>query len=187
MLEIATPADDPNQIIDPPKPTAYASPPQSYPPCLSASAVSGMLSNTADKKPRHSAVCEEASGNRSNGIIDAISTSESRKMELRNARGGTSQSGRRIPKDMRMAIQTATPMNGKRSVCSGNFVFTITFAASARIRINPTIPIRAQSHIGEFVSVPENGRIFVLLDGRWNTENKQRRRGSNARVEDLDR
>src|SRR5207249_11522706 len=77
MLEIATPADDPNHIIEPPKPTAYASPPQSYPPCSSASAVSGMLSNTADKKPRPSAVCQEASGRRSSGIIDAIIISES--------------------------------------------------------------------------------------------------------------
>src|SRR5207245_10094096 len=145
MLEIAKPADDPNQIIEPPKPNVYASPPQSYPPCLSASAVSGMLSNTADKKPRPNAVREEASGNRSTGIIEAISTSESRKMELRNARGSTSQSGRRIPKDMRMATQTATPMNGKRSVCSGNFVCTVTLAASASTRINPTMPIRAQS------------------------------------------
>src|SRR5947207_5060437 len=29
MLEMATPADDPNQIIEPPKPTAYARPLQS--------------------------------------------------------------------------------------------------------------------------------------------------------------
>ena len=29
MFEIATPADEPNQIIDPPKPTVYASIPQS--------------------------------------------------------------------------------------------------------------------------------------------------------------
>ncbi len=29
MLESATPADEPNQIIEPPKPTAYASTPQS--------------------------------------------------------------------------------------------------------------------------------------------------------------
>jgi hypothetical protein len=29
ILEIATPAEDPNQIIDPPNPTAYATGPQS--------------------------------------------------------------------------------------------------------------------------------------------------------------
>ena len=51
MFESATPADEPNQTIEPPKPTAYATNPQSYPPCFSASAVSGMLSNTADTKP----------------------------------------------------------------------------------------------------------------------------------------
>src|SRR5207249_11259388 len=103
MLEIATPADDPNHIIEPPKPTAYASPPQSYPPCSSANAVSGMLSNTADKKPRPSAVRADACGKRSTGIIEASNTSESRKMELRNAPGSSSQSGRRIPADMRIA------------------------------------------------------------------------------------
>jgi hypothetical protein len=29
MLEIATPAEEPNQIIEPPKPTVYARTPQS--------------------------------------------------------------------------------------------------------------------------------------------------------------
>src|SRR5262249_6518608 len=46
---------------------------------LSASAVSGMLSKTADTKPRPSAVCHEALGNLSTGINVAHKTSDSKK------------------------------------------------------------------------------------------------------------
>jgi hypothetical protein len=48
------------------------------PPCFRASAVSGMLSNTAETNPSPSAVCQEARGSFSTGIIDAQVTSAKR-------------------------------------------------------------------------------------------------------------
>ena len=104
-----------------------------------------MLSNTADTKPSPSVVRGEGLGKRSTGIIEAIKTSESRKIELLRVRGSTSQSGRRIPMEITIAVQTATPMNGKLPECFGNFVFTVMFAATATTRISATIPIRIQS------------------------------------------
>src|SRR6185295_16278892 len=94
-LDTATPADDPNQIMEPPNPTAYASTPQSYPPCSSASRVSGMLSNTAETTPRPKVPGALASGSRSTGIMDAASTSDSRNTLPLIASGNTLQSGRR--------------------------------------------------------------------------------------------
>src|SRR5688572_32013570 len=85
MIDSATPALEPNQIIDPPNPTANARKPQSYPPWRSASAVSGMLSNTAETKPSPNAVCHDAAGSRSTGISDAHSTSASRNTVPLNA------------------------------------------------------------------------------------------------------
>jgi hypothetical protein len=61
-LATATPADEPNQMSDPPKPTAKARKPQSYPPCRRAMAVSGMLSNTADASPRPKLVRQDGAG-----------------------------------------------------------------------------------------------------------------------------
>ena len=104
-----------------------------------------MLSNTADKNPKPSAVCQDAIGKRSTGIIEAINTSESRKIALRNALGSTSQSGRRKEIDKRIATQTATPIKGNCSACCRNLTFTTTFVASASVRIRPTMPIRIQS------------------------------------------
>src|SRR6476469_9282847 len=104
-----------------------------------------MLSKTADTKPSPSVVCEDGLGNRSTGIIEAIKTSESRKTELLRVRGSTSQSGRRIPMEITIDVQTATPMNGKLLECVGNFVFTVMFAATATTRITATILILIQS------------------------------------------
>src|SRR5687767_14233963 len=95
MLLSATPALEPNQIIEPPKPTAYARKPQSYPPCFRASAVSGMLSNTAETKPRLNALCQEAGGSCSTGMNDAHRMSASRNTVPMNAAGSTLQSGAR--------------------------------------------------------------------------------------------
>src|SRR4051794_94727 len=120
MLQRATPDDDPNQMIEPPKPTAYARRPQSYPPCLIANAVSGMLSKTADRNPRPRLVFHEGTGNVSTGIIEAINTSDSRKIEPRSAGRNPSQSGARNKVETRIATQTATPINGKLSAYPGN-------------------------------------------------------------------
>ena len=53
-----------------------------------------MLSNTADTKPRPNAVCHDASGSFSTGIIDAASTSDSRKTLPLNAPGQLAPRGR---------------------------------------------------------------------------------------------
>src|SRR5689334_955887 len=77
-FDTATPADEPNHSIEPPNPTAYASAPQSYPPCSSASLVSGMLSKTADTKPRPRVVWGPAAGSALTGISEAASTRDNR-------------------------------------------------------------------------------------------------------------
>ena len=115
MLANATPAEEPNQIIEPPKPTAYARKPQSYPPCFSASAVSGILSKTADTKPSPNAVCHEATGSFSTGIIEAHVTRESRKTLPLKASGSRLHSGLRTGVDSNSATHTAAPRKGKRS------------------------------------------------------------------------
>ena len=66
-------------------------PPASVP-WRKASAVSGMLSKTAEMKPSASAETHEAGGNCSTGIIEAQSTSESRKIEPLMVSGINSQS-----------------------------------------------------------------------------------------------
>ena len=87
----------------------------------------------------------DAAGRRCTGIMDAMSTSESKKTEVLNARGSNSQSGRRNPADARIATHTATPMKGKRSLCSTNFTFTTALVATAATKMSPTIPTRVQS------------------------------------------
>jgi hypothetical protein len=118
-LASATPAEEPNQIIEPPKPTAKAKKPQSCPPCLRANAVSGMLSKTAETKPRPSAVCHDAAGSFSTGIIEAQVTNESRKTVPLKVSGSTPQSGCRKGTANRMAAHTAKPMTGHSSNTSG--------------------------------------------------------------------
>src|SRR5882724_12191122 len=110
-----------------------------------ANAVSGILSKTADTNPRPRVVFQDARGNFSTGIIEAISTRASRKMEPRSAPGSILQSGARKKVESRIAIQTAAPINGKRAAYSGNLRFVATFAARARARIRATIAIRTQS------------------------------------------
>ncbi len=72
-----------------------------------------MLSKTEERKPRPKALCQEAAGSFSTGIIDAQSTSESRKIEPLTASGNTSQSGRRAATEIRIATHTAAPIKGK--------------------------------------------------------------------------
>ena len=54
-----------------------------------------MLSNTAETNPRPSAVCHDATGSFSTGIIEAAVTSASKKIVPLNVSGITAQSGRR--------------------------------------------------------------------------------------------
>ncbi len=119
--------------------------PQSNPPCFSASAVSGMLSNTAEMKPRPKAECQEAGGSVSTGIIEAQLTRDSRKIEPLVASGNNSQSGRRSGTLSRSAIHTVAPMNGKRSEISLYSTLTITLVTMAQTRISATMPTRGQS------------------------------------------
>ena len=81
-LVIATPAEDPNQVNEPPNPTAKARIPQSYSPWSMANLVKGMLSNTELMKPRFNVVSGDAVGNSSTGINEAVVTKASRKILL---------------------------------------------------------------------------------------------------------
>ena len=104
-----------------------------------------MLSNTADTKPSPSAVCHDASGSCSTGIIDAQVTSASRKIVPLKVSGITSQSGRRSGAVARMTTQTASPITGMTSSSAGNFRLAMTFARIATTRIAATMNTRVQS------------------------------------------
>src|SRR5262249_56106218 len=95
------------------KPKANGSTPKAYPTCLRARAVSGMLSNTPDTKPRPSAVCHEAPGNLSTGIKVAHSTSDNKKILPFIAAGTISQSGRRTTTLIKTAQATDSQKKGK--------------------------------------------------------------------------
>src|SRR6187200_879686 len=103
-----------------------------------------MLSNTAETKPSPSAVCQDAAGSFSTGIIDAQRISESRNTEPLNASGSSFHSGTRQAAQANSATQTAAPMNGKLSEYCGNRRFTTTLAAIAASRMMTTIATRAQ-------------------------------------------
>ncbi|MND00113.1 hypothetical protein D3C83_186150 [compost metagenome] len=78
-----------------------------------------MLSKTEDRKPSPRAVIADAAGSLSTGIMVAESTRQSRKSEPLNASGSRLQFGRRIGAVASNATQTAAPMNGRLSACSG--------------------------------------------------------------------
>jgi len=78
-----------------------------------------MLSKTDDRKPNPSAVIADAAGSFSTGIMVAESTRQSRKSEPLNASGNKLQFGRRTGAVASSATQTAAPMNGRLSACSG--------------------------------------------------------------------
>src|SRR4030042_1750178 len=80
-----------------------------------ASAVNGILSNTAETKPSPSAVSQLGNGKDLTGIIDAAETSAMRKSAPRAAWGTTDQSGRAIGVERRMADATASPISGTSS------------------------------------------------------------------------
>ncbi len=104
-----------------------------------------MLSNTADTKPSPIAVCQDAAGSFSTGIIVADKTSDRRKILPLKLSGSTSQSGRRRGTLKRSAITTDAPIKGKRSETSGNFTFITTLVTMAATRMKNTIPSRIQS------------------------------------------
>ena len=72
-----------------------------------------MLSNTEERKPRPSAVCHDAAGSFSTGIIEAHSTSESRKIEPLQRAGQQLPVGRTQRRGHQDRQATAAPRNGK--------------------------------------------------------------------------
>src|SRR5712691_2995145 len=104
-----------------------------------------MLSNTADTKPRPSAVCHDAAGSFSTGISEAHTMSERRNTLPLNAPGSSDHAGLRHSAAMKIATHTAAPMNGNLSEKSLNFTLTMTLTAIAAIRMNATIATRGQS------------------------------------------
>jgi len=71
------------------------------------------LSNTADKNPRPNVEYHDAGGSFSTGIIEAVSTSASKKILPLKAPGIIDQSGFLRGIKINKAIQTDTPINGK--------------------------------------------------------------------------
>src|SRR5689334_19395033 len=98
-----------------------------------------MLSNTAETKPRPSVDGHDAVGNCSTGIIDAHSTSDSRKMLPLIASGTIGQSGRRQPAEASSATHTAAPITGKWSSVAGLRRLKYRFATTAATSISTTI------------------------------------------------
>jgi len=72
-----------------------------------------MLSNTDERKPRPNALCHDASGSRSTGIIDAMVTSERRKIVPFRVSGSSDHSGVRNGAVSRSAAQMDAPITGK--------------------------------------------------------------------------
>src|SRR5258705_5243624 len=104
-----------------------------------------MLSKTAERNPRPKAVCQEAAGSFSTGIIAAQATSESRKIVPLNVAGITFQSGARSGIEARIAAHTASPITAARSSQTGNQTLATTLPTMAATRMNPTLSPRGQS------------------------------------------
>src|SRR3954452_11221132 len=98
-----------------------------------------MLSNTAETKPRPSAVGQDATGSLSTGIIEAAVTSASRKIVPLNVSGITDQSGLRKGAVKKITIHTAMPSTGIASSNAGNFRLAVMLAVSAATRMAATI------------------------------------------------
>ena len=119
-----------------------------------------MLSNTADTKPSPSAVCHEAGGSLSTGIMDAHRIRESRKTLPLKAPANRLHSGRRQSAATRMAAHTPTPMNGKASDKWRKCKLTATFTPIAMSRMEATTTTRGQSTV-----IPA-GASFVIGEYR---------------------
>ena len=122
-----------------------------------------MLSKTAETKPSPKAVCHEAAGSFSTGIIEAHRIKESRKMLPLNAPGSSFQSGCRHSAVTRMAAQTAAPMNGKLSECSANLTLINTFIAIAAARMITTIVTLAVGYPVAYTIAFRGGRLKIAL------------------------
>src|SRR6186713_2014121 len=109
-----------------------------------------MLSNTAETKPRPSAVGQDAAGSFSTGISEAAVTSARRKMVPLKVSGITVQSGARRAAVSRMTAQTAMPSTGTVSSKAGNFRLAVIFAASATTRMAATMKTRVGSTFNPF-------------------------------------
>ena len=132
-----------------------------------------MLSNTDDRKPRPSAVCQDASGSCSTGISEALVTSASRKIVPLNVSGMIAQSGRRSGAVARITIHTARPITGTTSSIAGNFRFAVTLATIAMTRISATIASEGSVDLQAARRVLEDRRVAVLLDGGGNAEHEE--------------
>ena len=87
--------------------------------------MSGMLSNTAETKPRPKAVCQEATGNFSTGIIERTSPARAgRCCPWRHPGSSSTRAGARHRERDRHPDGRAE--EGKISEISGNFVLTVT-------------------------------------------------------------
>src|SRR5262249_32962318 len=98
-----------------------------------------------DRKPSPKAVCHDAAGSSSTGIIDAHVTNANRKIVPLEVSGMIAQSGLRNGAVARMTIQTAIPSTGKTSSTAGNRRFAVTLAPIATTRIAATIHTRTHS------------------------------------------
>src|SRR2546430_1809260 len=92
-----------------------------------------MLSNTAETKPRPSAVCHEAAGSFSTGMSEAQRMSDSRKMLPLNAPGSSDHCGARHGALTRIASHTAGAA-GVRGGDDGRKVADMHLAAEHRAR-----------------------------------------------------
>src|SRR5207247_8627323 len=99
-----------------------------------------MLSKTADTNPRPRAVFQDATGNASTGIIEAVNTRDSKKKEPRYAGGITCQSGARNIIHTRIADHTATPIQAKRSTYPAKLIQPAPFATRHTARLSTRYP-----------------------------------------------
>ncbi len=142
-----------------------------------------MLSNTEDRKPRPSAVCQEASGSSSTGISEALVTSASRKIVPLKVSGMISQSGRRSGAVARITIHTASPITGTTSSRAGNFRLAMTFARIAMIRIAATMPQMGPFDPQAARRILQDRRMAMLLQRRRDAVDQEAGRGRHIGVQ----
>src|SRR5207302_8902936 len=93
-----------------------------------------MLSNTAETKPKPSAVGHEAAGSFSTGINEGAVTNASRKIVPLKVSGITFQSGARGPAVSRMTARTAMPRTGTVASRARNLALAMSVGACAAVR-----------------------------------------------------
>ena len=110
-----------------------------------ASAVSGMLSNTAETKPRPSVVAQDGVGNAATGISEAHHTSASRNRLPLKALGSRFQLGGRYAASSSRASATARPITGNFSSIAGSRKLNHRLLAIAASSTRPTTTKRPGS------------------------------------------